>query len=322
MVMNNLKSKYQGLIVGGAIGDALGMPAEGLSYEDIKRLYGSIQYYLKPPKTSKLHYLKPGQYTDDTQLMLATIKSITDNKLIRIENIVKELLKANESIRGAGRTTWTALNKLSRVGPKNSGIKGALGAGAMTRVAPLAILSSKRSDFCYDILVEDAVKITHDSEIAKKSALLYGRILTDLLEGYQRDLRSRGGIRNFVENYSKIHPKNSEETIKLKQQLGSLTELVELDEEEFVEANDTTGKIQNVLPAALYCFLKSPKNFEESVLRAVNLGGDTDTIGFIAGQLSGAYNGVGTIPKYLISELENHPEIRESGNRLYQLIHP
>ena len=50
--------------------------------------------------------------------MLATIKSITDNKLIRIENIVKELLKVNESIRGAGRTTWTALNKLSRVGPK------------------------------------------------------------------------------------------------------------------------------------------------------------------------------------------------------------
>ena len=59
----------------------------------------------------------------------------------------------------------------------------------------------------------------------------------------------------------------------------------------------TSGYALEALPAAIYCFIKSPDNFEKSLITAVNAGGDTDSIAAITGAISGVYNGKEAIPK-------------------------
>jgi ADP-ribosyl-[dinitrogen reductase] hydrolase len=56
--------------------------------------------------------------------------------------------------------------------------------------------------------------------------------------------------------------------------------------------------------AAVTCFMDS-RSFSESVIRAVRLGGDTDTAGAITGALAGSLYGIGQLPVFWLSELED-----------------
>ncbi|MDD1444036.1 ADP-ribosylglycohydrolase family protein, partial [Dolichospermum sp. ST_sed3] len=66
-----------------------------------------------------------------------------------------------------------------------------------------------------------------------------------------------------------------------------------------------SGYVVESLEAALWAFWGA-KNFEEAVLRAVNLGDDADTTGAVAGQLAGAYWGLTGIPETLRNRLAPH----------------
>jgi len=73
----------------------------------------------------------------------------------------------------------------------------------------------------------------------------------------------------------------------------------------------------NSVPTAIYCFLRNWGSFEDSVLYAVSLGGDTDTIGAMTGAISGAYHGVEAIPEQWKSMLERGDYIEELAEKLW-----
>ena len=78
----------------------------------------------------------------------------------------------------------------------------------------------------------------------------------------------------------------------------------------------STGYVVDTLEAALWCLLNS-NSYKECVLKAVNLGGDTDTIAAVAGGLAGIMYGVGGekgIPKKWINRIVKHNEIKELCN--------
>ena len=79
---------------------------------------------------------------------------------------------------------------------------------------------------------------------------------------------------------------------------------------------DADGEPCESVPAAIYCFLANLDSFEDAVVQAVNLGGDTDTIGAMTGALSGAYRGKTGIPKRWLESLENGPKGRDYIERL------
>jgi ADP-ribosylglycohydrolase len=81
-----------------------------------------------------------------------------------------------------------------------------------------------------------------------------------------------------------------------------------------------TGKfVLQSLPASLYCFLKHPCDFESAVLCAINSGGDTDTVGAMAGALAGTLNGAQSIPGRWLPELEKKDYLIDLSNMLYDL---
>ena len=73
----------------------------------------------------------------------------------------------------------------------------------------------------------------------------------------------------------------------------------------------------NSVPTTIYCFLRNWNSFDDSVLYAVSLGGDTDTIGAMTGAISGAYHGVEAIPEQWKSRLERGDYIEELAEKLW-----
>ena len=81
----------------------------------------------------------------------------------------------------------------------------------------------------------------------------------------------------------------------------------------------SSGYVLDSLQASLWCFLNSD-SYEETVLKAVNLGEDTDTTGAIAGGLAGIYYGIENIPKKWIDNLARTNDIKDLAERLLKNI--
>ena len=81
----------------------------------------------------------------------------------------------------------------------------------------------------------------------------------------------------------------------------------------------SSGYVIDTLEASLWAFFTT-STFEEGALKAVNLGGDADTIGAIYGGIAGAYYGVENIPQTWISRLESHETVSKVVEGLVTLI--
>jgi ADP-ribosylglycohydrolase len=67
----------------------------------------------------------------------------------------------------------------------------------------------------------------------------------------------------------------------------------------------------------LFAFLKTPNDFEKTILAAVNAGGDTDSRAAIAGSISGAYNGIDSIPRKWASKIIDQAAIMGYAEKLH-----
>jgi poly(ADP-ribose) glycohydrolase ARH3 len=74
------------------------------------------------------------------------------------------------------------------------------------------------------------------------------------------------------------------------------------------------------VPAAIYCFLRHPDSFEDAVVEAVSLGGDTDTIASMTGAISGARLGIEAVPGEWVEKLENRNYIEDLALRLLEAV--
>ncbi|UCG95150.1 MAG: ADP-ribosylglycohydrolase family protein, partial [archaeon] len=88
--MEEMRHRFNNSLLCSAIGDALGMPIEGLSSDEIKNKYGEVRDYLKPPEEHQLHHLEPGQYSDDFQQTYMVANTIRQHYSFEIDEFVKE----------------------------------------------------------------------------------------------------------------------------------------------------------------------------------------------------------------------------------------
>lgn len=99
----------------------------------------------------------------------------------------------------------------------------------------------------------------------------------------------------------------------LAERLGHLTRLTEPEVE-------STGYVVDTLEAALWCFLTT-ETLEDCIVRAVNLGKDTDSVGAAAGGLAGAYYGPLALPRRWSAALRHRDRLEEAAEKLYSVTH-
>ena len=307
-------SKINSGILGLAIGDALGVPLEFKprnSYEHISDMigYGS-------------HNMPEGTWSDDTSMTLATAYSIIDNQgYIDYDDIMNNYLlwidkayfTANKLVFDYGYTTIQAINNYKNgVSSIECGLQSFdnNGNGSLMRILPF-VLCSYNYNFDEDEdtkLINSASAMTHAHDISKLGCKIYSIFIRQLLSGKTKD-EALKYIQQY--DYLKFY---SKDTLNFYEKLLTKNILtLKIDE---IKSN---GYVVNTLLASIWCTVNCT-SFEDALECAVNLGGDTDTIGAVTGSINGILYGQENIPKRWIDKLQAKDFVLDIADRFGQAI--
>jgi len=266
-----MNEKLKAAVYGFAVGDALGVPFEFKergSFDCLGMVGGGTW---KQPA---------GTWSDDTSMILATCESIKHKGKLDLEDVMLNFAKwyymgeftPHGECFDIGRTTRNAIEKYMDCEQKYIFCGGtderSNGNGSLMRILPIAFLPEfKVND------VRNLSRLTHGHEISQNCCVHYVWFMRKLID--DPDCNFRYNDLYFVDIVNRT-----------------------MDEVK------STGYVVDSLEAALWCFGTS-KSYVEAVLKAVNLGGDTDTIAALTGALAGLKWGLEAIPEKWIKQLAN-----------------
>lgn len=261
--MSSLENKIKGALYGFAIGDAMGATTEFMTSESIKKKYGQVTDIIGGGWLN----LKPGEVTDDTQMMLCVCEAIEhahkfgineeENMLDRCcENFVKWYNSNPKDIGNCCRQVISSCAKhiyyeYWQVFAKNPQ---SLGNGSLMRTLPM-ILSGQSED-----LAISQGRLTHNNIVCDAIIDIYCKNINKLI--------CKGEFHSVADDL--VSPE---------------------------------GHVIKTLNNAIYWSQKT-NSLEEAIISAVNHGGDADTIAGITGSLVGALYGYEAIPQRWIDQLD------------------
>jgi ADP-ribosylglycohydrolase len=317
-----------GALMGGALGDAMGMPTQLLSPAEIKRDYGFVDRFVDPaPDHPVSRGLKAGTITDDTEqtLLLASVllKSAQGfdhhawvNALIAWE----EDIKARGGYDLLGPSTKRAIDAINAGTPPEEAGRNGETNGAAMRIAPVGILVPPSDALI--ARVAETCRATHNTTIAISSAAAVATVISHGIDG--ADWRKAIG---FAVAAARTGEKEGHwvpgGTVAAR--IEWALELVEgcSVEEGIARVFDRIGTSvisQESVPAAFAVLKLAEGDAWRAAVIAANLGGDTDTIGAIAGSMAGACAGYDSLPVDRIGGLVgiDLDEVRRQARALVQ----
>ena len=301
-------------IMGVVVGDALGCPVQFESRKEVA----------KHPVTGMRGYgtfnLPEGSWTDDSSLTLALLESIGRLGKVDLDDIMENFMKwlydGEFTPYGysydVGRGTMQAIDRYrrNRKAKKCGGDdERNNGNGSLMRILPVCIYCSKmlrRGAFSE----RDAIQMIHavggltHAHIRSNIACgLYFFMVDEVLntEGTLCDRLQEGLTRGFAFYESFLADKDN---LRYYDRLQDLEIFASLTADQI----RSTGYVVDTLEAAVWS-LVTTGSFDEALLKAVNLGDDTDTVGAIAGGLAGIYYGYERIPADWLTAIKRRDRI-------------
>lgn len=309
------KEKLLGGVYGLAIGDALGVPVEFCSREMLDK------DPVKGMEAGGTHRQDKGTWSDDTSMVLATLDAMSAGGLsfgMVMDNFAKWYTEANYTAAGvvfdAGGTTSAAIHNYMLGEPLEScgaADERSNGNGSLMRMLPMIYYVYLKYGLEVNPLAVDQIYrlsgLTHAHIISKVCCVYYVYIGMYIMEA-GRDLHS--AIKAAIEAVERYYA--TEEEIPPVLDKDSLMDYVSLNREDI----ESTGYVVHSLVASVWCLWNS-SSYEEAVLKAVNLGADTDTTGAITGSLAGIWYGMENIPTEWFRDLKNSKGIMAICERFY-----
>jgi poly(ADP-ribose) glycohydrolase ARH3 len=280
-------------------GDALGMPVEGWSAARIARTFGRLDTML-PGR------LPAGSYTDDSQMMIAILQTLAHRGGLDPAYLARRFLALYEPIRGYGGRINALMHRLAAGEPWDRVATDSWGNGGAMRVGVLGVFFADDEEACLSAALEQC-RITHTHPRG-----LAGAAAQALAVRLAANLGASGLTPQPDEFMEQISAKIEAIDPHLAQRLRAMPPLPHGDEAAarvaLTSAYARDVSAAEAVPPALGAFLAA-EDPEQAVVLAVSLGGDTDTIGAMAGALAGAYWGLEALPGPWLAALEN----RQSG---------
>jgi ADP-ribosylglycohydrolase len=311
----SLASRFIGTLVGFAVGDALGMPAEFLSRDQIRRYYGKpITDFVKAHPGHASDFLPLGSYTDDTQMMLATAECLIECRKMDPARQADALLGWYLNTvphRAPMRANMRACKHLStgRAWTK-SGVFSS-GCGAAVRMPPIGLFLHREPEALVRATL-DACTITHTEPRARAASIAVAYLIARLVQATDRC--SAGD--QVLETADRVASLDADMAAMLRW----VTQITHLSPEEALFEIGTSADALEAIPAAIYCFLKYPRNFSGAVLAAVNGGDAAGSIGALTGSMVGALAGIEAIPAHWRERLENVDVLQGVAESLAALV--
>jgi len=307
--------KIKASILGFAIGDALGVPFEFSNREERK---------LNPVTklTGGGFWRQPvGTWSDDTSMVLCTMESLCNGyNLSEIglkfhQWIYENYWTPHGTVFDKGNQTLFAIERINKlieygeqIAPMPQSMANARenGNGSLMRILPMAFFLKNKPIKDHFKIIWDVSAMTHPHIRSAIACMFYTEFAIELLNGLKKEEAYRNAQKVTLE-YSPIQSKPKELTlfsIILTDEIWNYPE----------ESIKSGGYVIDSIEACFWCVLNS-HDYKEAVLRAVNLGGDTDTIAALVGGLAGLIYGFDQIPNEWINLLVKKEEILQLCER-------
>jgi poly(ADP-ribose) glycohydrolase ARH3 len=286
------RTKFLGCLVGSALGDAIGELA-----------------FMHPGK-DRLRSVIEGasllRYTDDTAMALGLAESLVARGRLDPEHLGRTFHRNydQEPWRGYASGPPTIFRGVAHSGvsyveaaKRLFGGAGSLGNGAAMRVAPLGLFFCQAPDLYAQAAA--SASVTHAHPLAADGAAVQALAVARAARLDPRQPFDREDFLQALLSFSR--------TAEIREKLSWAGVLLQR-EASCQEAARVLGRsvmIHESLPFALYAFLKHPQSYEDCLYGAILHGGDRDTLGAMAGAVSGAYLGSAAIPRAWWDRLEN-----------------
>ncbi len=294
--------KFRNCLLGVAVGDALGMPVEGMTRGDIKRLYGTLRDFYPSPYGD----LSAGEWTDDTEQMLVLADSLLETVYFSPENFaekLKEWYLKTTSRRIGPSSTKAISNLLSGVPWNRAGVKSDT-CGAAMRVAPIGLVYHFSLNLV-ERYAELSARVTHTGSGAVAGAVAVAVTVACNILGFEE-----------AEMLDEVSRRVEEHDNLMADKIRYAYEISDRDLDFAVEKLGNTISALDVVPMAFYSFFAG-KTFEDSLVLAANAGGDADSIAAVCGAMKGAAGYA--IPERWLKGLKDREVLIKTADKLYDL---
>lgn len=307
-------------IMGLVVGDALGVPVE---FNDRKSLKDNPVTTMREYGT----YSQPaGTWSDDSSMTLCLLESL--NSGLNYHDIMDNFVKwfdagkftPHGEVFDIGNTTREALTKYSEGMPPLE--CGGLsdydnGNGSLMRILPILFYVEKiygenfhEHEKAFEI-IHNISSLTHQHQRSHIACGIYICIAAQLLNKNDLEKSINVGIVNAMKYYKNKKEYNSE-----------IKHFMYLEKVDFknmsVDKVKSGGYVLDTLNAAIWCLINT-ESYKSCVLKAVNLGSDTDTTAAVAGGLAGIYYGYKNIPSVWLEKIVKRKDIENLCNNFYYI---
>ncbi len=293
----DIEKKLRGYLFGSACGDALGFPVEHLTLEEIKEQYGE-KGILAP--------LRDSPWTDDTQLMLVLSRSLLQGAELELPelmgHIAEELvLWLEEPGMGVGATSRGAALRLREgIHWNNSGIRSKT-CGSLMRVGIIGFIYRNNPEKLIKVALFSG-RITHSHPISDAASIAGAYIVKLALDGVEpREMFKP--ILNATEGVSQEFTKALENSYEIAHSV--------MGDEDALRKLGQGWYADETFALAYFCILRYPKDYRKAVLTAVNITGDSDSVGSVVGGILGAVLGIEAVPVSWTEALKEKGKLEE-----------
>jgi ADP-ribosylglycohydrolase len=318
--------RVEGMMLGLAIGDALGKGSEGLIPGLRGEQHGEIRDYMRLDRPGMGD--GRGYPSDDTQMAFWTLEQMIADGGFDPERVARSFCSGR--IFGIGQTVTAFIRAFKDGGkPWHQAGQPSAGNGALMRIAPMVIphLRSTSPDLWADTVLSTA--ITHNDPAAIASSVAFVNVLWRLLGRTSppepewwldsfvwvaRDLDGReeyGGAGRWA-SYRGRFSEYVDERVREAYRQG-------LSAVEACDSWHSGAYLMETVPSALYILMRHGADPEEAIVRAVNDTVDNDTVGAIVGAAVGALHGRSALPARWVANLSGRTRESDDG-QVFRLL--
>lgn len=316
-----MKNRAMGCLLGGAIGDAMGMPASFMSPNQIKKVYGRIDSFLEPEKEEQEYHgdLQAGEITDDTEETLIISEVLIENNGFSEKAFVskmKDWCIDNDMLNSTviGPSTRNFLTAI--VEGSDYYEKGKLGDtnGAAMRVAPIGIYNHNDIDKAGEDAIASA-RPSHGSRTGLASAAAVSTAIAMGVNGNftPEDIMVRSALaaEKAEEQGFDVPGPSISTRIRLAKRVVDENKDLSLEEVAYLlyKYIGASMKAYESVPLSLGVFYAAKGKFQDGLITIINIGDDADTNGAICSAICGAYSGIEEIKQEWIDKVQETNKI-------------
>jgi ADP-ribosyl-[dinitrogen reductase] hydrolase len=271
------------------------------------------------------HQWAPGEWTDNTEITLCVARGVLRAPVDPIDAIGEEFLRWSAQARDVGATvaaaiavvrTGTPWHLAARKTPQaQAGL--AAGNGSLLRTLPIAAAYRDRATML--AMATRVSAMTHWDSQAEMCCAVYALWIAGIMEGVAKVDAWRFAL-SLGREWAQDAPRAAETppSAPLPKDFWERLEAIPALPYDRLQPSGYGGHVVEAFEAAAWCCLNA-RSLEESLVLAINLGGDAGTIGALTGGVAGAYHGEESVPRRWLARLQRSDELHAVAEGLAAL---